>query len=130
MLAFIPPGIAPALPKTKRTKAQKLLLAAADLIEKEGWVQGRYGPREDAEPGYCAVGAIYKTATGYAHPFRGLNNLGLKNWIRRGYRAADVSAAFLKLNRVAGTPLIPEWNDADDRRQEDVTSAMRAAALL
>ena len=89
---------------TKVDKTGKLLLAAADLLQAEGWVQGsmrRYGGR-------CVVGAISDAGCPRA-------------------TAQQLNRAYNRALALAGTNL-PFWNDAPGRTKEEVINLLRRAA--
>jgi hypothetical protein len=99
----------------------KDLRACADLIEKNGWIQGDfYQEREGVPPvecPVCSVGAMY-TVTG-GHP----SNEGVVDWaaIQRFIGAKNALWEFLPDNIIA-------WNDAKGRTAEEVIKAFRECA--
>jgi hypothetical protein len=82
---------------------RKILLDAADVIEKDGWIQGRMRDKN----GYCIHGAINEVS---------------KN---RLYQRA---LAKLELWRMISGQPIGRWNDADGRTKGQVLFVLRAAA--
>jgi hypothetical protein len=87
-------------------KAQKLLLAAADIIERKGHVIGCLG---DDKIGYCMVGALNMVESG--HVGGGLSRSG---------------ESFARLANVIGTQNFGIWNDAHSTAE--VLAALRTAA--
>ena len=101
------------LPKVDHTPAEldepaKLLLKAADLIERQGWIQHEC----QNEGGYCVQGAIKAVSPVY-------------DWFgtaaHAGYKR--LRAAVDQGGGVIG------WNDQRERTQAEVVSKMRAVAL-
>src|SRR5258708_23853924 len=84
---------------------QKTLLAAADLIEREGWIQGR---RYKQGVGYCVLGAVSKIATGDPD-----------NWW-----PPDTSSALSRCIK-HNNPIA--WNDIQGRTKADVIQLLRQA---
>lgn len=97
------------------TATADILSRAADLLDREGWIQG-----------------IQRTST------RVWDGCRMREVIKRCVWGAIVDSspalgdrwlAAEALRRLVGMPVI-DWNDADGRRQEQITSALRACALL
>lgn len=91
----------------------KVLLRAADLIEKEGFSKGMYRSHTGC---FCALGAIrqaVKDVTGVV-PLIPLPSIGGVN----GYPID-----------VPGGPSVVSWNDAKERTAEDVVRTLRETAL-
>jgi hypothetical protein len=89
-----------------------LLDKAADIIERDGWCQGKYASDPETGP-CCALGAIRRAATGTAFP------------------ACDddwdaITNAGRALARLTG--FVPGWNDTQGRQAVEVTAALHAAA--
>jgi hypothetical protein len=82
------------------------LLNAADLLETEGWCQGRFFHASGAR---CALGALVHSTIS-----------------QREVRGTVVS----RLYRITGGIDITLWNDAAERTADEVVAALRAAALL
>lgn len=103
--------------------AKQILTEAADIIERNGWVQGRYydhrqfragTPRADCP--VCLLGAIHIAMWGNpSHP-------------RADRRPAFYWQITTELEVQAGTEWIDDWNDAGDRTAEEVTTLLRATA--
>jgi hypothetical protein len=112
-------------PEEKKIAA-KVLLDAAAYLEKWGWVKGylggKYGnPTVAYNDGpACAMGAIH-SVTSMALPW--------ETPIEIYDAACDASdLAREALSEVIPTKVIPEWNDAPERTQEEVINTMRATA--
>ena len=86
----------------------ELLLAAADLIEREGWTQGTY--RDDS--GFCLIGALCAVCGRPAD----------------GDTLAMVGARFLPVLDFDEMAKAWDWNDYRNRTQRQVTKRLRAAA--
>lgn len=94
------------------------LRAAADVLERDGWTQGRLGTADGPK---CAVGSIYFVATD-------CRDMGDESYVKAETdRAEEAGRA---LSRQIGVPrdLVPEWNDAGNRTAAEVIAALRAAA--
>ncbi|MGW6255445.1 DUF6197 family protein [Streptomyces sp. NPDC055085] len=107
---------------------EELLLAAIDIIQRDGWHQGDlYKPpatwkancwREACDEAArtaptCAMGALFRAAH------------GTSRWVDLTDSALG---AVSLLQGHLGTPMIPHWNDAPERTAEDVILAMKRAA--
>lgn len=86
---------------------RQVLLEAADLIEEKGWCQGMYNNRSGA---MCMMGAIINAGRRHEHRY--------------------TSRAHLRLIEAVGGVAPVLWNDAPERTQEEVVSALRKAAAL
>lgn len=103
--------------------AKQILTEAADIIERNGWVQGRFydyrqfragTPRVDCS--VCLVGAINIAMWGDpVHPLR----VGRPEFYWQIMDALEVQA---------GTESVDDWNDAGDRTAEEVTTLLRTTA--
>lgn len=103
-----------------------ILDEAADVIRRNGWVQGGYVNRDQLEdglePANCAVCA------------RGAINLALGGDPENDYfigvsDAVDAVEAWLVISGAIGEYVsLHEWNDDDDRTAEDVIAALEGAA--
>jgi hypothetical protein len=115
---------------------KKILLDAADLLEAEdAWTQGEWHePCSTAPSGfsYCAEGAL-EVAAGIVH--LALDDAG--NLIRRypdsperqlAFRQAVAVAVDYAKELTAGRWGIIGYNDAEERKQEEVVAALRGAA--
>ena len=96
---------------------RKVLLDAADYIEKHGWCQGRIG---NAGESVCAVGAMWMAFDGTIPK--------QANWVKdravdQAYRAM---CNYVMCNYVRSYPA--EWNDEPGRTAAEVTAAMRECA--
>lgn len=96
------------------TPEHQLLWDAAAYIEKHGWCQDSVST---ADGRVCLVGAI-KAAAGM--PIHG------HDW-SSGPGAVAYAACEIMDNRTSRPAA--DWNDRDGRTQDEVVSAMRAAAL-
>ena len=90
---------------------QKLLLDAADYIEKHGWDQGQYFGEERRA---CMVGAMIAAAD----PKRTLRVESVERKIR--------PAINYMLDRLGESPI--DWNDRDGRTKQEVMQALRDGA--
>ena len=79
-----------------------ILLDAANLIERHGWIQGAYG-RPDR--GYCLFGAVFEASK---------------------YDSDNPWAALVDQEVTGGDPI--GWNDAEGRTREQVIGLLRSAA--
>lgn len=86
-----------------------VLRKAAQIIERDGWVQGE---ATDEHDGHCLIGAL-DAAIGEIGPTRGSVFCAVYNGMR-------------SLGLYAG---IVEFNDAPGRKVEEVTALLRAAAV-
>lgn len=89
--------------------AADVLNGAADLIERDGWVQGSAA---SIGPARCAGIAIDRTA---------------QRLDTNGYPVVCGFAKFLGLDGFATAEII-NWNDTPGRTKADVVAALRAAA--
>lgn len=94
----------------KLDEASKLLLKAADLIERRGWCQNHYASQDGR---LCYLGAL-KTVLGV--PLDGVSH-------------PLIGEAGLRMSKAVGRPCVWQWNDDTGRTQEEVVSKMRAVAL-
>lgn len=89
----------------RRYKSAKAILRhAADLLEREGWVQGEFGDMTSAKGPHCAMGATAVVADDGA-----------------GSNADDLLRDFVGIN-------ISAWNDAAGQTAANVIATMRRAA--
>ena len=84
---------------------QRLLLDAADLLEKYGWCQGSYHNRQHQ---FCMVGAVWAAA-------------------KTEVLNTAVKEASNHLIEITG-PDITGWNDRPERTREEIIAALRKAA--
>jgi hypothetical protein len=90
---------------------QEVLLKAAGILERDGWIQGNYG---DESRGYCTMGAMRAASTVVPiHTWDGL--------------PAEYVEACNKLNETLPFN-ISYWNDHQDRTKEEVVSTLRKVA--
>lgn len=89
-----------------------VLNGAADLIERDGWVQGHYRTTE----GYCIAGAIDQTL-GIIDD----DELHVQLW-------PVAQAARVQVLAIVDDVAPTLWNDAPGRTKEEVVAALRAAA--
>lgn len=85
------------------------LLAAADLIENEGWIQGE----AENENGYCIIGAVHRAVP-----------------LARAWEAARICE---RLSDLVGTSRYPgrsieDWNDMKSMRRSRVLKFLRDTA--
>lgn len=121
------PNWKPAETEVQLENWQKILLAAADLIQKRGWCHGEY--ESDSGRRHCAVGAINKAA-GFNH------DLGSNDFYRSDYgpKAAwddrDLAIKMLTTAVSGEFGYIEEWNDAKNTRthRNHVLDTMRRVA--
>ena len=103
------------LGETNIDNVGKILLEAADYIERRGWCQ--HTPEGHAGK-VCAVGALLYVATNMNHPVWGpvwgMSSLAL--------------LASARLGKYLGTDGIESWNDTLGRTEDEVVAALRAAA--
>jgi hypothetical protein len=91
----------------------KVLLDAADYIERHGWCQHIY---QDHAGKVCAAGALLHVAIPDTyHPT-----------VRE--KASLALLALAKLKKYLGTDWIGSWNDMRGRTKEQVVAALRGAA--
>jgi len=95
----------------------ELLDAAADLIERSGWTQKTSARDADGTPcalnqgvAFCPIGAI-----------------DWADWVA-DHDWSLVFDAFSALADAIGGGQVAVWNDAPDRTQDDVVTALRTAA--
>lgn len=119
---------------TAKTTAQ-ILRDAADVIERNGWWQGDlYDTRAEVagkDPKGCPVCllgainiAVYDSPKWDETP----SNLGV---LAQCADQAIIAAVDHLIDLYAGTdmePILPDWNDAPSRTQDEVTAFLRAAA--
>jgi hypothetical protein len=96
------------------------LLSAADVLERDGWCQGRLHTRGR----HCTRGALNVVAGVVAAS--GASEAEYLAAIERSDRAEAVLARSLGLG--LGPGAVPIWNDAPGRTPEEVVAALRAAA--
>lgn len=89
--------------------ARAALLDAADLIEREGWVQGVLGL---PGMGYCALGALGQVT---------------KTESARYFDARDLLARSIGISPFSYGG-IPAWNDREGQTKEQVLQTLRRAA--
>jgi hypothetical protein len=123
VLAFLAPVMFKREEKASLTRAT--LLAAADLIEKNGLA--KYTREDEITGGLCIHGAIAKAATGHAWAYDS---------------DPRITRTFLAIDRVLATRdydrrkimVFPdgfaEWNNAPETTKADVLGVLREAAAL
>lgn len=97
--------------------AKEILLKAAEFILRDGHTKCRY---KDDNGACCAIGAIYKAATGEANPYTGGGICGDPN--------PEIALAGKLLREKVGGEFISLWNDRFETSKEDVAAAMVEAA--
>ena len=92
------------------TTARTDLLRAAELLEANGWQQGRFG---EAGGPQCVIGALNSAI-----------HRAAANWLEVNSR---VGVAILELQgHIEAPPIV--WNDARGRTAQEVIGALRATA--
>ncbi len=94
------------------------LRAAADVLERDGWLQGDYGTRHGPK---CLAGAVNHVVNGGGS----VDDLGGACELED--RAADAVQSVAALLG-QGYADITRWNDAPGRTAAEVIAALRAAA--
>lgn len=87
---------------------------AADLLEKNGWIQGRFS---DDHARYCVSGAIAK-----------VNNISDTSFIMDS-RTYQYFRKHINNKDISSYHTVSQWNDVLDRTQEEVIRELREAAL-
>lgn len=105
-------------PTKRRRPWQKMLLEAANIVERRGLAKGR---QEDDDGHVCVQGAISIAATGATVNNGDAYCLATK-MLSRYLRATGVE------ERLAPETGCAYWNNQPERTQEDVVGALRAAA--
>lgn len=101
-------------------QASEILSKAADLIEPEGaWMQGGYSNGVTVVSGscWCAAGAVYAAHGNWRDPVA-------RDAVRVLYTALNLPYDD------EDDDVIGAWNDAPERTQAEVVSALRQAAHL
>lgn len=101
----------------------EILDKAADYIDTHGWNQGDY---ENEDGGVCLAGAVWKVMLPNSRPFKyhsydEYHSDTAVNVLRK------VDQHITKVNR-AEWPSVPEFNDAPERTQGEVTDLLRTVA--
>jgi hypothetical protein len=91
---------------------RQVLLRAVELLERDGWRQGNYGPiHANERPGpRCLVGALFCARQQLGAPYDVVNEIYVTLWDTVG-RQSMIS-----------------WNDRGGRTQQDVLDLLRSAA--
>lgn len=92
------------------TDVSEILLNAAHLLEEHGHIRGRSGNKV---LGFCALGAMNTAAYEL--------NKSESSYVQAKVRLAEHLG-------LAGSHMIPNWNDADQTSAEDVKLALKRAA--
>lgn len=95
------------------TNNKKILTRAKELLETQGWIQGKFGSSDE---GFCASGAI----TAAAHEI----DAGMTSAM--GVLAEAAGAPCKAGLKFCGCQIIT-WNDQDDRTEEEVLAAFDKA---
>lgn len=95
-------------------EAGKLLLKAADVIERLGWCQNNL---QSPDGRVCFAGAMKLASYGTIWPEG------------PGAIQPTMEAAWTRFERFVGTDRASKWNDADGRTQDEVVAKLRAVAL-
>lgn len=111
------PESAPAAIAIPLTQVQRDLLATADLLERDGWVQGEFGPGRLVSHGArCVLGALGAVTVGSGDPCR--------DDLHQRYQEAR-----RRIARGCGRQDPMYWNDARSRQKDEVISMLRTWAL-
>lgn len=97
--------------------AKEILLKAAEVIRRDGHTKHKYKNDDGA---CCAIGAIYKAATGEANPYA-------QGGICRDPNP-EIARAGSVLKGKLNVEFISLWNDLATTTQEDVAVALVEAA--
>lgn len=113
----------------------EFLEMTADILEKEGWIQGEPG---DSDVGWCAIGAMIHTTGRFPVP-RTLDNWGLCpdaisiEAVAELALASQLAAEDSELRNAfaygSARAAIVEWNDRRCRSVDDVTTTLRKTAI-
>lgn len=93
------------------------LRAAADVLERDGWIRGSLHKLASCGGGHCALGAIH-VATGVVDDWGEEAQTAYQ-------RAADAERL---LTRHLNIGPLPAWNDRPGRTADEVIAALRDAA--
>lgn len=111
---------------TTTTEQWRLDLAvAADLIEREGHTKGMLCSRDVKEGPMCVMGAINRAIHGSADWVTG-RAANLTS--HRKFGEYLVAAGLTQRSATGLASSAVDWNNAEERTQEEVVSALRAAA--
>lgn len=108
------------------TETADILDEAANVIERNGWIQGDYVNQRQIEDGKgpgdcacCARGAINTAAGGSPY----------NDYLLVAIEASNAVETWLTNSGAIGETLsLVEWNDKDGRTADDVITALRGAA--
>lgn len=100
----------------------KILLDAADVIEQQGWCQGRIKAHDGR---VCALGAVASTLTD-GKPHR-VNDV---RFARAGVRLSRTIYGKIPEDDFDAAFLVARWNDDRLRTKEQVVAMMRRAAFM
>lgn len=103
--------------------AGKVLLDAADLLERDGWCQFA---RKNRDGNMCAVGALSMAATG-TELYPGFCDRLTKAAERMAVSIPDDDPKLIYVSSPFAKVMV--WNDHGRRTKEEVIAAMRKAAL-
>lgn len=127
------------------TDPADVLEAAADLLETDGWTQGKTRRwNEDGDIiGYCAIGAIqqvtgvYQTVDGVYQTVDGVCQTvdqhdyptATIQWMNAGIAAQQLLSGHLPLHPLGWKyPGVAQWNDAERRTAAEVIDLMKHTA--
>jgi len=116
-------------PKYDLDEVSRLILAAADLIEREGWCQHSYTTIDDrtGRVKHCAAGAL--RACGFSNH---VNIVDGKLEVQENWLLPKdiplVKEAATRICLFLHALSVPQWNDGLKRTKEEVIAAMRGAA--
>jgi hypothetical protein len=97
--------------ENEQLSPKQILNKAADILEKYGWVQNRFG---NERMGFCALGAFNKVAP-------------TKIFANSAFQAKELLRGTVRTIN-DGNSNIVEWNDHSTRTKEEVIAAFRQAA--
>lgn len=114
--------VEPTVEVTPLTQVQEDLLAVADLLERDGWKQGAYGPfNPDIHEPRCIAGALVAMLNRKAS--RPVYHSLLVLVSDRGRLVCDA------LGKHVGDPGIGAWNDHVCQSQAQAVAMLRDAAM-
>lgn len=114
-----------------------VLLEAANIIEREGWVQGQYVEySDDISSRRCAIGAISKAASGISYAWDcGYSGSDKTFWFTSKAAQEAYDKMMVEINRRPVWAFwrkewttLDRWNDHDGRTADEVVATMRKVA--
>ncbi len=119
--SFVAPAPVKEKPEVKLDKIGRVLMDAADYIEKNGWTQG-VELREDGRA--CAMGAISAVIPDHTWFWQTKEPRRLRQGARRRLEI------YLSDTRQCYGIMVESWNDWPTRTKKDVINSIRAAATF